>query len=100
MSAVGQHSDQFQHPTCNSFREIIFEGHLCYQIDPSKFENDGNLEKSKNIGLSLLIDNNEEYDTRKIILKGESTTNQEDFTEAFVRFEERQKILIHIETIS
>ena len=100
MSAVGQNSDNFQHPTCNSFREIIFEGHLCYQIDPSKFEHAGNLEESKKIGLSLLVDNNEEYDTRKMMMKGESTTNQEDFTEGFVRFEERQKIMIHIETIS
>lgn len=100
MSAVGQHSDQFDHPTCNSFRETILEGNLCYEIDPSNFENDGNLKKSKNIGLSLLIDNNEEYDTKKIILKGESTINQEDFTEGFIRFEERQKTMIHIQTIS
>ena len=100
MSAVGQHSQQFDQPTCNSFRETILDGNLCYEIDPSKFENRGNLKESKNIGLSLLIDNNEEYDTRKIILKGESTSNQEDFTEGFVRFEERHKILIHIQTIS
>ena len=100
MSVVGQNTDQFEHPTCNSFKETILEGNLCYEIDPSKFESEKNLEKSKNIGLSLLIDNNEEYDTRKIVLKGESTTNQEDFTESFVRFEERQKIMIHIQTIS
>ena len=91
---------QFDHPTCNSFRETILDGNLCYEIDPSKFENDRNRKKSKNIGLSLLIDNNEEYDTRKIILDGESKTNHEDFTEGFVRFEERQKLMIHIQTIS
>ena len=100
MSSVGQHSQQFDHPTCNSFKETILDGNLCYEIDPSQFEQDGNLEKNRNIGLSLLIDNNEEYDTRKIILNGESTTNKEDFTEGFVRFEERQKLMIHIQTIS
>ena len=63
------------------------------------FEDKGNSEKSKNIGLSLILSATEEYDTSKLIFE-EPTKNHQDFTEAFVRFEESDKIKIHIQTIS
>ena len=63
------------------------------------FEDKGNFEKSKNIGLSLIFSASEEYDTSKLIFE-EPKKNHKDFTEAFVRFEESDKIKIHIETIS
>ena len=63
------------------------------------FEDKGNFEKSKNIGLSLIFSASEEYDTSKLIFE-EPKKNHKDFTEAFVRFEESDKIKIHIQTIS
>ena len=63
------------------------------------FEDKGNFEKSKNIGLSLIFSATEEYDTSKLIFE-EPSKNHQDFTEAFVRFEESDKIKIHIQTIS
>ena len=100
MAPLGHHTPHFNHPTCSSFNETILDGNLCYEIDPSRFEDETNSEKSKKIGLSLLIDNNEEYDTSKIIFREDLAEHHQDFTESFVGLEEREKIMIHIQTIS
>ena len=99
MTALGHQTDHFDHPTCSSFNETILDGNLCYEIDLSRFEDKITAEKSKKIGLSLLIDNNEEYDTSKIIFGEDPAKHHHDFTESFVRLEETEKIMIHIQTI-
>ena len=63
------------------------------------FEDQGNFEKTKKIGLSLIFGPTEEYDTSKLIFE-EPSKDHQDFTEAFVRFEESDKIKIHIQTIN
>ena len=100
MAPLGHQTQHFSHPTCSSFNETILDGNLCYEIDPSRFEDESNSERSKKIGLSLLIDNNEEYDTSKIIFGEDVDKDHQDFTESFVGLEETEKIMIHILTIS
>ena len=65
MSIMGTKMDGFQAPVCNSFRPKIFEGQLCYEVDPDIYRN--NISDNSILGLSLLISFNEDrqYTIRK-----------------------------------
>ena len=65
MSIMGTKMDGFQAPVCNSFRPKIFEGQLCYEVDPDIYRS--NISDNSILGLSLLISFNEDrqYTIRK-----------------------------------
>ena len=88
-------------PVCTSFEKTILEGQLCYQLDVNRLKDDAiNTQESlKRVGLSMLIDVNAEYDVRKILGSSDEKIFT-DFTDEFIRFEESEKIMIHLDSIS
>ena len=58
MSIMGTKIEGFQAPVCNSFRPKIFDGQLCYEVDPEIYRS--NISDNSILGLSLLISFNED----------------------------------------
>ena len=67
MSSMGQTSESFSMPVCNSFRPVIFYDQLCYQIDADKLNVQGLARESNlQLGLTFLIDTNSNRQFRRI----------------------------------
>ena len=60
MSAMGVKIDQFDVPVCNSFREKVLNGQLCYEVDPNKFIQEEIKEEQLKAGLVFVIDENKD----------------------------------------
>ena len=101
MKALGEQIANFSLPVCRGFKKRILDGKLCYVIDVNRFKEKLKIETLQEVGLSLLVDVNDEFDLRELSAKNiEKVNTFEDFTEEFIRVEESEKILTYIETIS
>lgn len=101
MGALGEESSRFSLPVCKGFRRRILDGKLCYVMDVNRFKDKLKVETLQEVGLSMLVDVNDEFDLREISARNiEIVKTFEDFTEEFVRVEESDKIMTSIETIS
>ena len=70
-------------------------------MDVNRFKDKLKVETLQEVGLSMLVDVNDEFDLREISSKKiEKEKTFKDFTEEFVRVEESDKIMTSIETIS
>ena len=70
-------------------------------MDVNRFKDKLKVETLQEVGLSMLVDVNDEFDLREISSKNiEKEKTFKDFTEEFVRVEESDKIMTSIETIS
>ena len=95
MKIVGTTSEQFELPVCNSFKSIIRNGQLCYQIDLEDFKDINNMEKQLKEGFVLIVDYNEERQLAEF-LSIENTVE-----EGFHLLSDNQNLVqIHLETIS
>ena len=101
MAVVGTETKLFSLPVCNAFEKTILDGRLCYQIDVDRFQENitTSAENLRKVGLSLLVDVNAEYDISKIFRETEETIFK-DITEEFVRLEESDNFMIHLDTNS
>ena len=101
MEVVGTETKLFSLPVCNAFEKTILDGRLCYQIDVDRFVENitTSAENLRKVGLSLLVDVNAEYDISKIFRETEETIFK-DITEEFVRLEESDNFMIHLDTNS
>ena len=101
MGALGEESTRFSLPVCTGFRKRILDEKLCYVMDVNRFKDKLKVETLQEVGLSMLVDVNDEFDLREISTKNiEKEKTFKDFTEEFVRVEESDKIMTSIETIS
>ena len=55
MSIMGENTEEFQAPVCNSFKAKVFKGQLCYEVDPEEYRQLLNETETEKLGLSLLI---------------------------------------------
>ena len=60
MSAMGVKIDQFDVPVCNSFKEKVLNGQLCYEVDPNSFIFEDIKERQLKSGLEFVIDLNKD----------------------------------------
>ena len=60
MSILGIKIDQFDMPVCKSFEPKILNDQLCYEIDLSKFSKKDIINQQLAIGLTFLMDYNED----------------------------------------
>ena len=60
MSAMGVKIDQFDVPVCNSFKEKVLNGQLCYEVDPNRFIFEDIKERQLKSGLEFVIDLNKD----------------------------------------
>ena len=99
MSVVGEKVEELGHYACNSFRAIVQNDQLCYEIDLDKFKEKGNIKRQLEYGFAFLLDYNED---RQIKLR-QDITIQEDAKVALVDsvadLEKDQKAFIYLDTI-
>ena len=60
ISTLGVKIDKFSVPVCNSFEAKILNDQLCYEVDVKEVIDKQVLKKELDIGLTLLIDHNED----------------------------------------
>ena len=90
---------------CSAFRGEILNNQLCYQIDVNQFKEKMDQREAAEYGLFILIDTNDEYDTKKFY--NNQTDHQEEHSHQlenvlhnYVKFEETEKIKIYFHTMS
>ena len=66
MSSMGLLINQFSFPICRSFRAKVFGDQLCYELNPNEFISQDNLQESLRVGLTLVIDNNEDREVTEV----------------------------------
>ena len=82
ISAMGIKIDQFEVPVCNSFKPKYVFNQLCYEVDPNEYVSKVLNEKGKELGLTLIIDYNEDRqlifnakENQQLILDSKSSLN-------------------------
>ena len=58
ISILGQNINELDIPVCSSFKEKFHDNQLCYEIDVNNFIQKENATSIKNLGLSFLVDTN------------------------------------------
>ena len=95
MRIMGTKSEQYDVPVCNSFKPLIRNDQLCYQIDIEDFKDTKNIENQLKEGLVLILDYNNERQMPKII-----TGNKTEEKRFYLLSENQNSVQIHLETIS
>ena len=82
ISAMGIKIDQLEVPVCNSFKPKYVFNQLCYEVDPNEYVSKALDEKGKKLGLTLIIDYNEDRqlifnaeENQQLILDSKSSLN-------------------------
>ena len=73
ISTLGVKIDKFSVPVCNNFKTKILNDQLCYEVDVNKVIDKQVLKKELDIGLTLLIDHNED---REVNIERKSEVEQ------------------------
>lgn len=60
MSVLGRQLDQFRLPVCTSFKRIIFNDQLCYQVNVSQYQDRVERSQVFEAGLSFVVDTNKD----------------------------------------
>ena len=96
MELVGQTIDEFDVPVCDSFEPIIRNDQLCYKLNLDKLKDERNIQKHLELGLTILLDYNEErqMETER---KGRMKTDEKD---GFFGPKKENGVQIHLDTIS
>ena len=104
MDLFGEKISKFEVPVCNLFREKIVRGQVCYEANLSQYkDNFTNWEEALQIGLTLILDTNDEYDVRNLLLENNYKSSNNDISKsltAYKKTEEDNSFVIHLKTIS
>ena len=77
---IGRELDQFEGGVCDLFRDKVVSGQLCYEAELNQFKKDGDIwEEDLQRGFSFIIDTNEEYDVKNIMLERTTGRNVQYF---------------------
>ena len=98
MTELGRKIPEFALPVCTSFTRTFIEGQLCYELEVNKFFNEPRSEQKLRRGLTLILDYNE--DRNLVRIRGKEMEIKQNLVDNIVSFEESQKALIYIKTIS
>ena len=66
MTSMGLLIDQFSFPICRSFKARVFRDQLCYELNPNEYIGQHNLKESLRVGITLVIDNNEDREVTEV----------------------------------
>ena len=97
----GKELNNFQVPFCALFKEKIVEGQVCYEAVINQLKTKVDWKTALQKGLSLVIDTNDEYDVRNLLVKKctESPEKRPVF-DAYKEAEEENNFLMMLQTIS
>ena len=98
MTELGRKIPQFVLPVCTSFTRTYIQGQLCYELEVNNFFNHPRTEKKLRMGLTLILDYNE--DRNLVRIRGKEKKIKQNLVDNIVSFEESQEALIYIKTIS
>ena len=88
-------------PVCSLFRERIVNGQVCYEADINQYKTEDNWEVIFKVGLSLIIDTNDEYDVRNILERRTlQVRNSSKIFHTYKHIEDDREIKIMFRTIS
>ena len=93
IKVMGNKVDSFDVPVCNSFKAVLHNDQICYQVDIEKFRDEETLEKQLKHGLVIIIDENKDRQFLKNDRKVSGTRN-------LFSPEEENRIQLHLDTIS
>ena len=79
MSALGVKIEQFSVPVCNSFKALVLNNQLCYEVDLKKHFSKESLKAGLELGLILLVDYNIDRQINVIKNKNKDTTMASKF---------------------
>ena len=96
MSAMGVKIDQFDVPICNSFQAKILNDQLCYEVDLKKFSDENSILKELKLGLSFLLDYNED---RQVTLDQEVDSLEFGLTNSYGESDQNQQAFVYLDTI-
>ena len=100
LAVLGRAAPQFRQPVCSAFKETVLEGQTCYMLDVNTYQARLDWRASMQFGLGLLLDTNQELDSRGIYFRDISTnTTREASLRSFVKFEDSSKVKIHLHTL-
>ena len=100
MSWIGKKIEEFDLPVCNSFRRSLLKGQLCYELDVNQTTEQQFSGDQLRMGLTLLMDNNEDRMISDKNNTGQSLNSEKNLIRNIIDFEELHKAYIHIDTIS
>ena len=90
---MGNEVDRFDVPVCNSFKAILHNDQLCYQVDLEEFRDEEMLEKQLKHGLVIIIDENKD---RQFLRKDRKVSSIRNLFSP----EEENSFKLHLDTIS
>ena len=93
IKVMGNEVDRFDVPVCNSFKAILHNDQLCYQVDLEEFRDEEMLEKQLKHGLVIIIDENKD---RQFLRKDRKVSGIRNLFSP----EEENSFKLHLDTIS
>ena len=100
LAVLGRAAPQFRQPVCSAFQERVLEGQVCYQLDVNRYRARLDWRASMQFGLGLLVDTNQELDSRGIYFRNNNiNTDGQVSLRSLVSFEDSSKVKIHLHTL-
>ena len=97
---LGRHTHLLDFPVCDSFKETILYGQLCYTLDINQFREKQLTTSELEKGLTLILDYNEDKTFSRRDRHQGKQLKEESLTDQMVVFEENDEALIFIGSIS
>ena len=97
MSILGKKIDQFEVPICNSFKQTVLLNQVCYELDVKKVINESNVEEALKLGLTLILDYNEDRQVK--YSKQQLQKKDENILDFLVQNDDKEQALIYLNTI-
>ena len=93
MSAMGAKTEMMDLPVCTSFKEIVFNDQLCYQVDVSRLNVTSQI---SSLGLTFAIDTNEDRQVQLNTTRQSEGVGENIMEASIMRMEENKKALVYI----
>ena len=99
MTSMGLLIDQFSFPICRSFKARVLRDQLCYELNPNEYIGQHKLQESLRVGITLVIDNNEDREVTEASYDKASTVLDNNILDVLFQKEKSRTSTIHIHTI-
>ena len=99
LSSMGVTMNQFSVPVCNSFRSIVLNDQLCYELNPNEYIRGENIQESLRVGLTLVLDNNEDREVLEVSQDNKIKVFDNNILNVLFKTENTRTALTYIKTI-
>ena len=99
MTSMGLLIDQFSFPICRSFKARVLNNQLCYELNPNEYIGQHNLQESLRVGITLVIDDNEDREVTEASYDKASEVLDNNILDVLFQKEKSRTSTIRIHTI-